>query len=70
MKIKKFRNFVGDFETTVYKGQTYTEVWASGLVELYSEEAIILHSIEETFDYIANLGGNIRGNLSRVWSRK
>jgi len=60
MKIKKFRNFVGDFETTVYKGQTYTEVWASGLVELYSEEAIILHSIEETFDYIANLGGNIR----------
>ena len=40
------RYFVGDFETTVYEGQTQTEVWASGLAELYHENAIILNSIE------------------------
>ena len=53
------RRFVGDFETTVYDGQTYTEVWASALVELGSEDVIILHSIEETFDYLVSLKCNI-----------
>lgn len=59
MKIKKFRTFVGDFETTVYKGQTFTEVWASACVELYTEDVKIFHSIDEQFNYFANLGENI-----------
>ncbi len=49
------RIFVGDFETTVYAGQTYTEVWASALVEVESEDVVILHSIGETFDYLKSL---------------
>ena len=53
------RIFVGDFETTVYKNQTFTEVWVSALVELYTEDVIIHHSIKETFEYLANLPGNI-----------
>lgn len=53
------RYFVGDFETTVYEGQTQTEVWASGLAELYHENAIILNSIEETFDYLSRMKENV-----------
>lgn len=44
-----------DFETTVYKGQTTTEVWASACVELYTEDVKIFHSIDETFDYFISL---------------
>lgn len=50
------RIFVGDFETTVYEGQTSTEVWASALVELNTENVILLHSIQETFEYLEALG--------------
>lgn len=48
-----------DFETTVYKGQTSTEVWASASVELYSDDVKIFHSIDEQFDYFLNLNCNI-----------
>ena len=41
-------SFVGDFETTVYKVQTETEVWASALVELYTEDVKIFHSLYDT----------------------
>ena len=44
--------YSADFETTVYKGQTFTEVWASALVELGTENVIIHHSIDETFEYL------------------
>lgn len=40
---------VGDFETTVYEGQTDTAVWASALVPLNTEDVTIDHSIGETF---------------------
>lgn len=53
------RIFVGDFETTVYKNQTFTEVWASALVELYTEDVIIHHSIKDTFEYLASLHDNV-----------
>ena len=53
------RIFVGDFETTVYKNQTFTEVWASALVELYTEDVIIHHSIKDTFEYLATIPGNV-----------
>lgn len=48
-----------DFETTVYKGQTSTEVWASASVELYSDDVKIFHSIDEQFDYFLSLNCNI-----------
>lgn len=46
---------VGDFETTVYKGQDHTEVWASAIVPLFTEDVIIHHSIEETYTYLSEL---------------
>lgn len=46
---------VGDFETTVYKDQKYTEVWASALVEIGSENVEIFGSISETFLYLLEL---------------
>lgn len=59
MKERKARVFVGDFETTVYKGQDHTEVWASALVELNHDDVSIFHSIDETFDYLSNLHENV-----------
>lgn len=50
---------VGDFETTVYDGQTSTEVWASAIVPMYTEDVIIFHSIQETYDYLKHLNRNI-----------
>ena len=59
MKVKKFRQFVCDFETTVYEGQTFTEVWASACVELFTEDVIIFHSIQEQFEFFLNLNTNV-----------
>lgn len=58
MKQREYRYFMGDFETTVYKGQVNTEVWASALVELFTDKVTILHSIAETFDYLVSLNCN------------
>lgn len=59
MRAKATRTFVGDFETTVYEGQTDTEVWASGLVELNTEDVQIFHSIGDTFDYLKSIKENV-----------
>lgn len=59
MKSRKYLTLVGDFETTVYKGQERTDVWASAIVELYTEEVIILGSIFDTYEYLDNLNNNI-----------
>lgn len=59
MKVKKFRYFMCDFETTVYKGQVNTEVWASASVELYTEDVFIFHSIEEQYNYFLEQNCNI-----------
>lgn len=56
---KQYRYFVADFETTVYDGQIATEVWACGIVELQTENVIVLHSIEETLNYFVNLNENV-----------
>lgn len=56
---RKTKIFVGDFETTVYAGQTYTEVWASACVEMYTEDVHIFHSIKEQFDYFKSLNCSI-----------
>lgn len=59
MRVKKYKQYMCDFETTVYKGQEYTEVWASACVELYTEDVKIFHSINEQFDYFVNQNCNI-----------
>lgn len=61
MKNKKqnVRKFMCDFETTVYEGQTSTEVWASASVEFYTENVNIFHSIDEQFQYFKALNCDI-----------
>lgn len=55
----KYDYYVADFETTVYDGQKETEVWASALVKLYTEDVHILHSISDTFDWLLWQNKNI-----------
>ena len=55
----RYKYFVGDFETTVYEGQTHTEVWAGAVVELFTEDVHIFHSIEETYEYLLSLNTNV-----------
>lgn len=57
---KQNRVFVGDFETTVFDGQDFTEVWASALVELGTEDVYICSSIDEQWDYIKKLNCSCR----------
>ena len=59
MKKRKFKYFAGDFETTVYKGQEETQVWASASVEFFTEDVKIFNSIEEQWDYFKSLNENI-----------
>lgn len=59
MNFKNARYFVCDFETTVYKGQKDTQVWASAFVELFTENVWIVGSIEETFNYFKKLNSNV-----------
>lgn len=56
---RKYRYFSCDFETTVYKGQVNTEVWASACVELGTEDVKIFQSIDETFAYFKSLKSNL-----------
>ena len=59
MQVRKFRYFMGDFETTVYQGQVNTEVWASAIVELGTEDVALFHSLDETFKYLKSLDSDI-----------
>ena len=54
----KKRVFVGDFETTVFEGQIFTEVWASALVELGTEDVHIHSSIADQWDEILRMKSN------------
>lgn len=56
---RKYRYLVGDFETTVFPNQTFTEVWASAIVELFTEDVHIFHSIQDTYNYLRSLKTNI-----------
>ena len=58
MRTQKPRIFSADFETTVYEGQTHTEVWAAAIVELYTEDVVIFNSIDKLFDYILSIDCN------------
>ena len=59
MNPRKVRTFVADFETTVYKGQVHTEVWAAAIVELFTEDVHIFHSIDELYEYMLSLKSHI-----------
>ena len=54
-KRKPPRVFVSDFETSVYEGQTRTEVWAAATVELGTENVVIHDSISKWFNYISEI---------------
>lgn len=53
------RYFVGDFETTTYKGQTRTDVWASACVELFTEDAVLFNNINDQMEYYFSFNQNI-----------
>lgn len=56
--MKDLRIFVGDFETTVWENpilQPYTEVWASGIVELETEDCYIHTRLIDTFNFFIEL---------------
>lgn len=56
---RTIKKLVGDFETTVYDGQARTDVWASAVVEIGTEDVHIFHSIDDTFKYLKGLDENI-----------
>ena len=56
---RAYKYLVCDFETTVFEGQEETEVWASAVVEMKTEDVKIFHSIGETFDYFRSLNENL-----------
>lgn len=56
---KKRTIFACDFETTVYSGQDHTEVWSAALVPLYTEDVIVMHSIDDFFTYLFSLKENM-----------
>lgn len=58
-RIRKYRYFVGDFETTVYEGQERTDVWASALVELGTEDVSVDNTLANTWKRILKLKGNL-----------
>lgn len=55
------KTYACDFETTVYDGQEYTEVWSAACTELYQEEVQVFHCIDDIFDYFYSQGCNIVG---------
>mgnify|MGYP003326290387 CR=1 FL=1 len=58
MVTNKTRVYCADFETTVYDGQQFTEVWAAAIVELNTEDVIVFNSIDKLFGYILTFDYN------------
>ena len=56
---REYKYFACDFETTVYEGQDYTEVWLSGAIELYHNEPFVFGSIDGLFDFFKKQRCNI-----------
>lgn len=59
MRTRNYEYYMADFETTVYEGQTYTEVWAVAVVKLWEDDVEILHSFPEFLDYMCDKKTNI-----------
>lgn len=58
-KQRQFKIIAADFETTSYEGQTFTEVWCAACAELYTDDVLIFHSLQEQFDYFLALKENL-----------
>lgn len=56
---KNVKVFVGDFETTVYEGQTSTEVWASAVVELGGNDVYVCTNIADTLKYLSDFKSHV-----------
>ena len=56
---RSYTTIAADFETTVFDGQTNTEVWAAACVELETENVQVFHSIAEQFEYYLSLNKNL-----------
>lgn len=52
MRTRNYEYYMADFETTVYEGQEYTEVWAAAVVKLWDDNVEILHSLPDFLSYI------------------
>ena len=60
MRTRQFQYYACDFETTVYEGQTTTEVWAACIAKLFDEaDPLIYGNIHSFFDYVYSLGKNV-----------
>lgn len=55
--------YVADFETTVYDGQSVTEVWAAAIVELNTEDVTLVKSIDSFMKYVFRLCDTTHYNL-------
>lgn len=55
---RKNGTYVCDFETTVYKGQKRTDVWAAACVKLYTEDVVIYNNISALLEYLMKIKGN------------
>lgn len=58
MRVKEYKQYMADFETTVYDKQDYTEVWAAAIVELGTENVRVFHSIDVFMNYVFSLPGH------------
>ena len=56
---RKYKVFACDFETTVYEGQTSTEVWSAACVELGTENVQIFGDIDTQLKYFLSLKSNV-----------
>ena len=59
MRVKEKRIFVGDFETTVFSGQTRTDVWASAFVELFDDNVTVVGCIEDSLKFLIDLNSEV-----------
>ena len=59
MKIRKFKYYACDFETTVYKGQDRTDVWAAACVQLNTTDVKIFSSISEQYNFFVSQNENL-----------
>ena len=50
--------FAGDFETTVYEGQTSTRVWSSALTTIEDKQTFWFPDIQTTLDFLASFKEN------------
>ena len=56
---KTYTKFAADFETTVYEGQTTTEVWSAAVAQIDGEFSCVWNSIDAMFNFVENYPGNV-----------